>query len=413
MKPLTYRTTINACYTAYITQAIVNNLLPLLFIIFQTNYQISFAMLGNLVLVNFVTQLVVDALAVRFVDKLGYRPCIIAAHLLACLGLVLLGILPGVMAQPYVGVVLAVIVYAIGGGLIEVMVSPIVDAIPGDAKESAMSLLHSFYCWGQVAVVLVSTLALRAMGQSNWQVLPLVWAVVPLLNCFLFARVPLVPPLAAHERMPLKKLLSSGGFIIAMLLMVCAGASEQAMSQWSSLFAEKGLGIPKVMGDLLGPCLFGVFMGVGRMLYGLYGQRIKIRNALLLCAGLCVVSYLAAGLLSNPFLALLGCALCGFSVSLMWPGVFSLTSAGYPAGGTAMFAILAICGDLGCASGPWLTGMISDAAQKWPLLINQASAQGVDIGQLGLKAGLLAAVIFPVVLLVGIMLLRKNKPANQ
>ncbi|MDD4797399.1 MAG: MFS transporter [Eubacteriales bacterium] len=406
MKQPTFRQTTLACYLAYITQAIVNNLLPVLFIVFQQEYQISFSMLGSLVLLNFGFQLVVDILAIRFVDQLGYRPCIMAAHLFAVAGLVLLGVLPGILPSPYLGLVIAVMVYAIGGGLIEVLVSPIVDAIPGDAKASSMSLLHSFYCWGQVAVVLVSTLALRLLGHGAWRWLPIAWALLPLCTFFFFTRVPLLPPVPAETRMPLRKLLTSRMFVVAMVLMICAGASEQAMSQWSSLFAEKGLQVPKVVGDLLGPCLFGVMMGTGRALYGVWGHKLDLTKSLLACAVLCIGAYLITSLVPHPFVALLGCALCGFAVSLLWPGVFSYTSAYYPLGGTALFGTLAVCGDLGCALGPWVTGVVSDAAQNVPSLLALGARLNLAAEQVGLKSGLLAATLFPLMLLGGIALMR-------
>lgn len=406
MKQLTFRQTAFACYLAYITQAIVNNLLPLLFIIFQDQYRVSFSMLGSLVLLNFISQLVVDVLAIRFVDQLGYRPCMMAAHLFAAAGLILLGILPGILPCAYWGLVIAVMTYAVGGGLIEVLVSPIVDAIPGDAKASSMSLLHSFYCWGQVAVVLLSTLALRLVGSTGWHWIPMVWALLPLLTFLRFARVPLMPPVPADTRMPLRRLLSARLFIIAMVLMICAGASEQAMSQWSSLFAEKGLQVPKVMGDLLGPCLFGVMMGAGRALYGLRGHKLDLTKSLLVCAVLCIGSYLLTSLVRQPFVALLGCALCGFSVSLLWPGVFSYTAANYPQGGTALFGTLAVCGDLGCALGPWVTGLVSDAAQKIPGLVSLGTSLGLRAEQVGLKTGIFAATLFPLILLAGVIMMR-------
>ena len=404
----TYKNTLHACYLGYISQAIVNNLAPLLFIIFQNQYNISFEMIGRLILINFGTQLVVDALTVKFVDKIGYRISVVTAHFFCTVGLIGLGILPGLVPIPYIGLVMAVVLYAIGGGLIEVLISPIVDSIPGDAKASAMSLLHSFYCWGQFAVVLISTVFIKIAGEGWWNILPIIWAVVPLYNLFKFIRVPLVPAIPEHERVPVKRLLKSRRFLIAMLLMVCAGASELAMSQWASLFAQKGLRVSKFMGDLLGPCLFAVLMGVVRILYGVYGHKINLKKALLTSSVLCLICYTIAVFVQVPIISLLSCALCGLSVGLMWPGIFSITSEKYPGGGTAMFGILAIFGDLGCSVGPWVAGLISDYSQKSAKLLEYGNAYGLNAQQVGLKTGIFAAAVFPLLMIVGLSLF-KNK----
>lgn len=408
MKPLTYRHTAHACYLGYITQAIINNLAPLLFIVFQEQFQISFSMIGSLIFVNFGSQLVIDALAVKFVDKIGYRPCIVAAHIMSALGLIALGTLPNLLPSPYLGLILSVLIYAVGGGLTEVLISPIVDSLPGEKKASSMSLLHSFYCWGHMLVVVLSTLALKVIGSGFWFLLPIFWAAVPICNTLRFLRVPLMPTVEEEELIGLRSLLSAKVFLIAMLLMICAGAAEQAMGQWSSLFAEKGLQIPKVMGDLLGPCLFALTMGLGRLLYGVFGANLNLNHCLSLCSVLCIGSYLLAALIQNPALSLMGCALCGFSVSLMWPGMLSFTARCYPKGGTAMFGVLAICGDLGCSIGPWVTGLVSDAAQKTGMVAQWADKIGVGLEQAGLKAGLLAAVVFPVILLAGVLVMRRD-----
>ena len=404
----TFKRTIHACYRGYIVQAAINNLAPLLFVIFQQQFGISFSMIGNLIFLNFGTQLVVDAIAVRFADKIGYRKCMVAAHILCTVGLVALGVLPGVMT-PYAGLSVAVILYAVGGGLIEVLISPIVDAVPGDDKASAMSMLHSFYCWGQVLVVLLSTMFLRAFGNGAWTILPLLWAVLPLMNGISFLKVPLPAPEEEHEKIPVRKLLASKIFMIAMIMMLCAGAAELSMAQWSSLFAEKALGISKMMGDLMGPCLFAVFMGLGRTVYGLWGKRINLTGALLVCSVLCVFSYLLASLANIPVLALAGCSLCGLAVSLLWPGMLSYSSECYPGGGTAMFGILAICGDMGCSIGPWIMGVVSEGAQSSPALIAQAAADGFTPAQFGLKVGLLTAVVFPVVIVGGVLGMKRLK----
>lgn len=385
----TYKHTLRACYLGYITQAIVNNLAPLLFIIFQNQYHISFEMIGRLILINFGTQIVADILSVKYVDRIGYRKAAVMAHIFCSIGLMSLGVLPLIMPVPYMGLVIAVMIYAIGGGIIEVLVSPIVEFLPGDEKASAMSLLHSFYCWGQVGVVLLTTLLLKVIGSSYWFVLPILWAFIPLYNIKNFLKVPIIEPHEDAPTMSIGELLSTRGFVIALLLMLCAGASEITMSQWSSLFAEKGLQVPKVVGDLLGPCFFAVLMGIGRSIYGIWGHKINLNRALMASGILCVICYAVTIFVQNPFISLLGCAVTGLSVSLMWPGTFSLTSATYPMGGTAMFGMLAIFGDIGAAVGPWIAGVVSDA-----------------VG-LGLKAGLLVAIVFPVILVIGVMLLKK------
>ena len=407
-----YRHTMLACYGGYITQAIINNLAPLFFVIFQQDYGLSFEQVGRLILLNFATQLIVDLIAARYADRWGYRLSVVMAHAFAGGGLVLLSVLPRMMS-PYIGLSIAVVVYAIGGGLIEVLISPIVDSLPGDAKASAMSLLHSFYCWGQVLTVLVSTLLLMALGNAKWFVLPLLWAVIPFANLLFFTRVPLMPGVEEARRTPLRQLFRAPVFLLAMVLMVCAGASELAMSQWSSLFAEKGLGVPKMIGDLLGPCLFAVLMGIGRTLFGFFGERLDLRRALCGCAVLCICCYLVTALAPSPLVSLLSCAVCGFSVSLMWPGTFSLTSARYPTGGTAMFGILALMGDVGCSLGPWITGLVSDGVQKAPSLAAQAAASGLSPDQLGLKAGLLTAAIFPLLMVLATLVLGRLGHKNK
>ena len=351
-------------------------------------------------------------LSVKYVDRIGYRKSAVIAHALAFLGLVMQGTLPNVLPAPYVGLVLATIVNGVGGGLIEVIISPIVDSCPGDAKASAMSLLHSFYCWGQVGVVLITTLLLRLIGEDLWFIIPILWSLLPLYNLFRFLKVPLMPTVPEEEKTPLKTLFTSKIFLVALLLMLCAGASELAMSQWSSLFAERALGVTKVIGDLLGPCLFAVFMGIGRTIYGVWGEKIHLTGAMVFCAALCILCYLGTALFENPWLSLLSCALCGFSVSLMWPGTFSLTSAAYPKGGTAMFGILAVLGDVGCSVGPALMGAVSGAVSGNAKIA--ASFPNLTADQLGLKSGMLFSSVFPAFILIGVLLLtRFHKAANK
>lgn len=332
-----------------------------------------------LVSVNFAIQMAVDLLAARYADRLGVRRAVVLAEGISAIGLALLGILPYAMENAFAAILIPIALNAVGGGLLEVMVSPIVESLPTGHKEKAMSLLHSFYCWGHVAVVLLSTAFFAAAGIENWRYLPIIWAAVPLFDTWLFCRAPLLPPVPEGERTPLKALFSRKVFWIFLLMMVCAGASEQAMSQWSSLFAELGLSVPKAAGDLLGPCAFAALMGLSRLLYGLRGDRLNLRKAMALSAALCVGCYLLAVFAPHPLARLLGCAVTGFSVGLMWPGTFSTVARAYPQGGTAMFAILALSGDVGCSVGPGLVGLVS--------------------GGFGLSMGLLAACVFPALML--------------
>ena len=411
-KTQNFKNTVFACYRGYITQGIVNNLSPLFFVLFQNKFGISYSLISALILCNFVTQVITDMLSVKYVDRIGYRKSAVIAHALAFLGLVMQGTLPNVLPAPYVGLVLATIVNGVGGGLIEVIISPIVDSCPGDAKASAMSLLPSFYCGGQVGVVLITTLLLRLIGEDLWFIIPILWSLLPLYNLFRFLNVPLMPTVPEEEKTPLKTLFTSKIFLVALLLMLCAGASELAMSQWSSLFAERALGVTKVIGDLLGPCLFAVFMGIGRTIYGVWGEKIHLTGAMVFCAALCILCYLGTALFENPWLSLLSCALCGFSVSLMWPGTFSLTSAAYPKGGTAMFGILAVLGDVGCSVGPALMGAVSGAVSGNAKIA--ASFPNLTADQLGLKSGMLFSAVFPAFILIGVLLLtRFHKAANK
>ena len=386
-----YNRTITACFVGYIVQAIVNNFVPLLFLTFQRSYQIPLSQITLLVTFNFGIQLLVDILSVGFVDRIGYRASMLIAHVMAAAGLVCLTILPELMPNPFGGILMAVMVYAVGGGLLEVLVSPVVEACPSDNKEKAMSMLHSFYCWGHVGVVLLSTLFFKVFGIDNWKVLALIWAVVPLGNALVFTRVPMATLMEEGEKgLGLKELFGIRVVWGLLIMMICAGASEQAVSQWASVFAEKGLGISKTAGDLAGPMAFGILMGISRAFYGKYGDRIHLERFMIYSCMLCILSYLGISLLPFPLLSLAACAICGLSVGIMWPGTFSKASAALPKGGTALFALLALGGDVGCSGGPTLVGAVS-------------SALGDE-----LKMGVLAGVIFPVVLLAGILLCRRE-----
>ena len=397
-----FDSTRRACYLGYVTQAIVNNLAPLLFIVFQTRYDVPREMLGRLVLLNFATQLLTDIVAVRVVDRLGYRRPLVLAHVMCVFGLVLLAIAPAMLPSAYLGLSCAVVVYAVGGGLLEVLVSPVVNAlpIPQEGKAAQMSLLHSFYCWGQVAVVAGTTLVLALVGQASWYVLPPLWALVPMVNVFLLLRAPMPSTVPDEHRLPVRTLVFAPAFAAAMVLMLCAGAAELTMSQWSSLFAEEGLGVSKVWGDLAGPCLFAVLMGIGRIAYGLWGKRIPLAPALVCCGALATGCYLIAALASNPVVSLLGCALCGLAVSLLWPATLSLAAARFPLGGAAMFGILAVFGDAGGAGGPWIAGAVAQTATSTGGFLHHLAGLLPDRGGVDLRVGLLIGAVFPLALVI-------------
>ncbi|MCI8543099.1 MAG: MFS transporter [Lachnospiraceae bacterium] len=385
-----YQKTVYACFLAYIVQAVVNNFVPLLFLTFQDTYGIPLSKITMLVTINFGLQLLVDLGSVGFVDRIGYRASMVTAHIFAASGLGLLAVLPNLLGNPFAGILVSVVLYAIGGGLLEVLVSPVVEACPSEHKEQTMSLLHSFYCWGHVGVVLVSTVFFRVCGIGNWKALALIWALVPLANAFFFTRVPMASLIGEGEKgLSIRELAGMKIFWVFMLMMTCAGASEQAVSQWASTFAEKGLGVGKTVGDLAGPLAFALLMGSARAFYGKYGEKIDLDRFMAGSSLLCVASYLCVSLVPSPVLGLAGCAVCGLSVGIMWPGTFSKAAASIPRGGTALFALMALAGDLGCSGGPTVVGMVSSCFGE------------------NLKKGILAAALFPLLLLLGIGMCRR------
>ena len=389
-----YKWTINACFIGYIIQAIVNNFVPLLFLTFQSSYGIPLSQITLLITVNFAVQLTVDLVSVTFVDRIGYRASMLIAHGMSALGLAGLTILPQILPSAYAGLLISVVCYAVGGGLLEVLVSPVMESCPTDNKEKAMSMLHSFYCWGQVGVVLFSTLFFRIFGIDRWWILALLWAIVPIANGILFAKVPIAPLIADGEKgMTVRELFGMRAFWLLMLMMVCAGASELSVSQWASTFAEKGLGISKTLGDLMGPMFFALLMGCARAFYGKHGEKVELDRFMTGSALLCVISYLGISLVPIPWIGLLGCGLCGLSVGIMWPGTFSKAAASIKRGGTAMFALLALGGDIGCSGGPTLVGLVSGAFGD------------------NLHRGILAGAIFPVVLLAVLLMLKRKETA--
>ena len=386
-----YKKTLTACYLGFITQAIAANFAPLLFLTFHKSYSVPLGKIALIPAVFFMTQLIVDIICAQVVDKIGYRKCVVFSEITSAAGLVLLAFLPDLFSDPFTGIVVSVVVYAIGSGLIEVLVSPIVEACPFEHKEATMSLLHSFYCWGSVGVIVISTLFFKFFGIHNWKLLACLWALLPLYNIFNFATCPIEHPTGGEKGMGIAALFRLPLFYLAVILMICAGASELSMAQWASAFAESALGLSKTAGDLAGPCLFAVTMGSCRAIFGKFGDRLNLKNFMIGSGLLCIVSYLLASLSPLPILGLSGCIICGFSVGIMWPGTISICSPKIPRGGTAFFAMLAMAGDLGGSAGPAIVGNISQIAGD------------------NLQRGLLAGGIFPVIMIAALILLTSAK----
>lgn len=386
-----YQKTLIACYLGFITQAIAANFAPLLFLTFHRTYQISLGRIAFISTAFFFTQLLVDLFCAKYVDRIGYRRSVIASEVFSAAGLIGLAFLPSLLPDPYVGILISVIIYAMGSGLIEVLVSPIVEACPFDNKDSVMSLLHSFYCWGSVSVILLSTIFFAIFGIENWRILACIWALIPLYNTFNFISCPIESLTEEGEGLSIRQLCHIPIFWIALILMVCAGASEISMAQWASAYVESALGISKSIGDIIGPCLFAVMMGMSRSFYGKYGENIDLMKFMIGSGALCLVCYLLSALAPLPFLNLVGCAVCGFSVGIMWPGTISIASQKIPLGGTAMFALLAMAGDLGGSVGPGIVGFVTQNAND------------------NLKVGMLAGCVFPTVLVLSVLLLKRKR----
>ncbi len=394
-KDLNYKKTLVACYLGFVTQAISANFAPLLFLTFKSTYGITLEKIAMIPLVFYLTQLLVDLAATKFADKIGYRTCVVFSQILSAVGLVLMAILPEVFPSPFIGILISVVLYAIGSGLIEVLVSPIVEACPFENKEGTMSILHSFYCWGAMAVILISTLFFSIFGLGSWKILTFIWALVPLYNTFNFINCPIERLNPDGKNMSIKNLLKTPIFWLMIVLMICSGASEATMSQWASAFTESAVGVSKTVGDLAGPCLFAMFMGVSRMLYGKFSEKFDLTKVMLICGIMCVGCYLLASLSTIPVFGLAGCALCGLTVGIMWPGSISLSSKKCPMGGTAMFAFLALAGDLGAMVSPSLVGTLSEIVGG------------------NLKTGLLVATIFPFILVIVLIILNKKNKKSK
>lgn len=386
-----YRITLKACYLGFVTQAIAANFAPLLFLKFHKDYNVPLGKIALISSVFFVTQLIVDVLCAQFADMAGYRKCVIASEVCSACGLIGLAFLPEILPDPFIGIIISVVIYAVGSGLIEVLCSPIVEACPFEHKEAAMSLLHSFYCWGSVGVILLSTLFFFVFGIDSWKWLACIWALIPLYNIYNFSVCPIEHPAADGAGIKSSGLFRMPLFWLAIILMVCSGASELSMAQWASAYAESALGLSKAIGDLAGPCLFAVTMGVSRVIFGKYGDRLDLMKFMIGSGCLCLICYIAASISAAPVVGLIGCVMCGFSVGIMWPGTISICSSHIPGGGTAMFALLAMAGDLGGAFGPGLVGNITQIFDD------------------DLQKGMLVGCVFPLVLIISLLLLSIKK----
>ena len=387
-----YNSTIKAAFLGYVVQAVVNNFIPLLFIQMQREFGIPLSQITILITFNFGLQLIIDMVSTPFIEKIGYRASMLLSNACVIAGLILITLLPGIMPNSFWGILISVCIYAIGGGLQEVLVSPIVEACPTDNKEMTMSLLHSAYCWGHMAVVIFSTIFFYVFGITQWRIMALLWCVVPAIDFIMFTRVPIARlDSESEEKGSIASLFSQKYFWVMMLMMLCAGASEQAVSQWASAFAEKGLGVSKTMGDLLGPMLFALCMATSRTIYGIKGNVINLKSFMKISVLMCIAAYIVIAVVPNPIIALLGCGLAGFSVGIFWPGTFSTASATVKGKGTLLFALLALAGDLGCSGGPTFAGLIASAAGG------------------NMRVGIGAALIFPILMGIGILLHEKDR----
>ncbi len=375
-----YTSTKLACYIGYIVQAVVNNFLPILFIALQDVYGLGYERLARLIVFNFVTQMVTDFITPKIVSRLGYRKTAVLCQATAALGLLMLGILPRIMSDAYLAIILSIIVYAFGSGLMEVIMSPMIEMLPTSNKEGNMAFLHSFYCWGQMFTIIVTTALVAVFGYKGWASIPIIWSVLPFLNMFSFFKVPIVEPEKNEKKMPLSKLIRDRRFRCYMLMMLCAGACEIAMAQWASLFAQQALGVSKVIGDMAGPCAFAVFMGLGRVWYGIVSEKVSFKKTLIILSLSCFICYMVVALCGIPFVSLVFCAICGFTVSISWPGVYSLGAKDFPEGSSVMFSVFAMCGDTGCCLGPWVLGVVAD--------------------KLGLNIGFGVAAVFPIIMIL-------------
>lgn len=390
---VSYTKTKLTCYSGFFVQAIVNNFLPILFIVFKTEYGLSYEELGRLIFINFFVQIFADLATAKISDKIGYRKTAIISQAGAAFGLLLLGIMPNIIDNIYIALIVPLVFYAFSSGVMEVVLSPMVELLPTKNKGANMAFLHSFYCWGQAFTVVGTTMLVKAVGFSLWYLVPVFWAIIPTVNSVLFCFVPVVEPNTVEESSSSEKFFFTRDFFCFVIFMLCGGASEIAMSEWASMFVQEGLGVSKVVGDLLGPCAFGIFMGIGRVVFGMFSGKYSVKRVLIINNILCCACYLTVGIFDIKALSLIACALCGFSVSLSWPGTFSLAAARFKGAGTIMFSIFALCGDFGCATGPWLLGKVADI--------------------FGLNSGFTVCTVFPLAMILAAVFLFKEKDCNN
>ncbi|HKL57172.1 MAG TPA: MFS transporter [Sphaerochaeta sp.] len=406
-----YKSTIRACYLGNFVGALICNLAPLLYITFMSEFSLSFEQVGRLTLLNFFTQIVADIVFSRPVDKYGIRPFITLGHALAFIGLLMLAFSPRLFpANPYVGLMVATVVYSSGGGLFELLLSAIVQGIPNDSKERAMSLLHSFYAWGFIVVIVGTTLMLHLFGRENWPFVVLVWSIMPLVNFFNFMRVPIAPPVAEEHRTKIKTLFNSKYFLLVVFGIAVGGATEVSMSQWTSAFVESALLLPKAVGDLVGLCMFALFLGIGRAIYGKYGDRLPVWKAMFYGSLLCILCYLVAAASPWPLVSLFACTLTGLGSSLLWPGSVVIGAKHFPLAGASLFAMLAAAGDGGASVGPWLIGLTADINPTLVKILPWMRSLGE--GETALRSGMLIGVIFPTLMALTLLVL-KAEDARQ
>ncbi len=369
-----------AGYVGFVVQAIVNNFLPILFIVFQNVYNLSYEKLGRLILFNFATQMFIDLITPKIIAKIGYRKAASLSQGAAAAGLILLGTLPSLMNNTYLAIIISIIIYATGSGLMEVILSPMIEMLPTGNKSGNMAVLHSFYCWGQAFTVLVTTGLVFLFGFKQWYFIPAIWAIIPFLNMFSFLRVPIVQPSPDEKMSTFSELVKKPLFLVYMVMMFCAGASEIAMAEWASIFAQNALGVSKAIGDITGPCAFALFMGTGRVVYAKLSKKVSFTKMLVILNIFCFVCYMVVAVCKIPIIALIFCAVCGFTVSISWPGIYSAGARTFTTGGAVMFSVFAMCGDTGCALGPWLIGVLAD--------------------KFSLNVGFAAASVFPLVMVI-------------
>lgn len=388
-----YRSTKLAAYVGYIVQSIINNFLPILFIALQEVYELSYEKLGRLIVFNFITQMLVDVVTPKVVARIGYRKAAVMCQGAAAAGLVMLGVLPRIMGNTYLAIILSIIVYATGSGFMEVLLSPMIEMLPTGNKSGNMAVLHSFYCWGQAFTIVVTTALVYLFGYKGWANIPLIWSVIPFLNMFSFLFVPIVEPDPDQKQDKLIDLIKNKKFVIFIVMMFCAGASEIAMAEWASMFAQQALGVSKVIGDLAGPCAFALFMGAGRVWYAVRAEKASFTRLLAVLSILCFICYVTVAVCEIPIAALIFCAFCGFTISVSWPGIYSAGARNFPTGGAVMFCIFAMSGDIGCAVGPWLIGVLAD--------------------KFNLNIGFGVASVFPAVMVLCCVYLLKNKSCKK